>query len=150
MNTIRGWLTRLKLWSIINWDFLKKKTVKHRSQRYHELYNNCRNRVNKLTKVTKATYFKNKLENIENSKEGWKAINLLLNKKSKSKQIHEIKDGDNTVTGDKNLASRLSTITSLRLALIWVKNYHPITLMLLAMSNQYQKYLISRTYPRLI
>ena len=93
-------------------DFLKKKAVKHSSQRYHELYKNCRNRVNKLIEDTKATYFKNKLENIRNSKEGWKTINLLLNKKSKSTQIHEIKDGDNIVTGDKNLASAFNNYFS--------------------------------------
>ena len=46
------------------------------------------------------------------SKEGWKTINLLLNKKSKSTQIHEIKDGDNIVTGDKNLASAFNNYFS--------------------------------------
>ena len=72
----------------------------------------CRNRVNKLIEDTKAIYFKNKLENIKNSKEGWKTINLLLNKKSKSTQIHEIKDGDNIVTGDKTLASAFNNYFS--------------------------------------
>ena len=61
---------------------------------------------------TKAIYLKNKLENIKNCKEGWKTINLLLNKKSKSTQIHEIKDGDNIVTGDKNLASAFNNYFS--------------------------------------
>ena len=93
-------------------DFLKKKAVKHSLQRYHELYKNCRNRVNKLIEDTKATYFKNKLENIKHSKEGWKTINLLLNKKSKSTQIHEIKDGDNILTWDKNLASAFNNYLS--------------------------------------
>ena len=112
------WMTNQIKTMIHHRGFLMKKAVKHSSQRYHEFYKNCRNRVNKLIKDTKATYFKNKLENIKNSKKGWKTINLLLNKKSKSTQIHEVGDGDNIVTGDKNLASRLSTITSLRLALI--------------------------------
>ena len=51
-------------------DFLKRKAIKHNSTRYHELYKNCRNRVNNLIKDTKAIYFKNKLESTTNSKEG--------------------------------------------------------------------------------
>ncbi len=50
-------------------DFLKRKAIKHNSTRYHELYKNCRNRVNRLIKDTKATYFKNKLESTTNSKD---------------------------------------------------------------------------------
>ena len=106
------WMTNQIKTMIHHRDFLKKKAVKHSSQRYHELYKNCRNRVNKLIEDTKATYFKNKLENIKNSKEGWKTINLLLNKKPKSTQIHEIKDGDNILTGDKNLASAFNNYFS--------------------------------------
>ncbi len=52
----------------------------------------------KLIKDTKATYFKNKLESTTNSKEGWRTINLLLNKKSKSTLINELKVGDSIVT----------------------------------------------------
>ena len=106
------WMTNWIKTIIHHRDFLKKKAVKHSSQRYHELYKNCRNIVNKLIKDTKATCVKNKLENIKNSKEGWKTINLLLNKKSKSTQIHKIKDGDNIVTEDKNLTSAFNNYFS--------------------------------------
>ncbi len=96
-------------------DFLKRKAIKHNSTRYHELYKNCRNRVNKLIKdtKTKATYFKNKLESTTNSKEGWRTINLLLNKKSKSTLINELKVGDSIVTGDKNSAAAFNNYFSI-------------------------------------
>jgi hypothetical protein len=85
-------------------DFLKKKAVKHNSARYHKLYKDCRNRVNQLMKDTKAVYYKHKLENSKTSKEEYKTINDLLNKKSKSIVITEIKIGDAKITGDKNIA----------------------------------------------
>ena len=47
--------------------------------------------------LAKAIYFKNKLESTTNSKEGWRTINLLLNKKSKSTLINELKIGDSIV-----------------------------------------------------
>ena len=93
-------------------DFLKRKAIKHNSTRYHELYKNCRNRVNNLIKDTKAIYFKNKLESTTNSKEGWRTINLLLNKKSKSTLINELKIGDSIVTGDKNIATAFNNYFS--------------------------------------
>ena len=79
-------------------DFLKRKAIKHNSTRYHELYKNCRNRVNNLIKDTKAIYFKNKLESTTNSKEGWRTINLLWfisylrGRKQVCKINHEISD----------------------------------------------------------
>ena len=65
-----------------------------------------------LTTDTKAIYFKNKLESTTNSKEGWRTINLLLNKKSKSILINELKIGDSIVTGDKNIAKAFNNYFS--------------------------------------
>ena len=59
-----------------------------------------------------AIYFKNKLESTTNSKEGWQPINLLLNKKSKSTLINELKIGDSIVTGDKNIATAFNNYFS--------------------------------------
>ena len=66
----------------------------------------------KLIKDTKATYFKNKLESTTNSKEGWRTINLLLNKKSKSTLINELKVGDSILTGDKSIATAFNNYFS--------------------------------------
>ena len=87
---------------------MKKKTVKHDSTRYHELYKDCRNNLNRLIKNTKAKYFKNKLENSKNCKDGWKAINDLLKKRSKSTIINKIKTEHLEVTGDKNIAEEFT------------------------------------------
>ena len=89
-------------------DFLKKKAIKHNSTRYHELYKDCRNNLNQLIKNTKAEYFKHKLENSKNCKDGWKTINELLNKKSKSTIINKIKTENVEVTGDKNIADEFN------------------------------------------
>ena len=89
-------------------DFLKKKAIKHNSTRYHELYKDCRNNLNQLIKNTKAEYFKHKLENSKNCKDGWKTINEFLNKKSKSTIINKIKTENVEVTGDKNIADEFN------------------------------------------
>ncbi len=93
-------------------DYLKKKAIRHNSPRYHELYKDCRNNLNRLIKDTKSNYFKHKLENSKNSKEGWKVINELLNKKSKSTIINELKNEHTTVTGDKNIADEFNKFFS--------------------------------------
>jgi hypothetical protein len=63
-------------------DFLKKKAVNLNSPVYHEAYKKCRNEVNRRIKVAKTNY-KTSLENSTSSKDSWKIINELLNKKSK-------------------------------------------------------------------
>ena len=89
-------------------DYLKKKAIKYNSPKYHALYKDCRNNLSRFIKDTKATYFKPKLENSKNSKEGWNAINELLNTKSQSTTINEIKTEQVTVTGDKNIADEVN------------------------------------------
>ena len=65
-------------------DFLKKKAVSLNSRAYHEAYKKCRNEVNSRIKVAKTNCYKTSLENSTNSKDSWKMINKLLNKKSKT------------------------------------------------------------------
>lgn len=89
-------------------DFSKKKALKHNSTRYHELHKDCRNHLNRLIKNTKTEYFKHKLENSKNSKDGWKTINELLNKRSKCTTFNKIKTEHVEVTGDKNTAEEFN------------------------------------------
>ncbi len=37
-------------------DYLKRKAIRHNSPRYHELYKDCRNNLNRLIKDTKSNY----------------------------------------------------------------------------------------------
>jgi hypothetical protein len=47
----------------------------------------CRNELNKIIKATKVQFYNTKLQNSENSKEGWDTLNNLLNRKSKKPQL---------------------------------------------------------------
>ena len=71
-------------------DYLKKKAVSLNSPAYHEAYKKCRNQVNRLIKDLKTKFYKINLQNSTNSKDSWKIINELLNKKSKNTTINEI------------------------------------------------------------
>ena len=86
-------------------DFLKKKAVSLNSPAYHEAYKKCRNEVNSRIKVAKTNYYKTSLENSTDSKDSWKIINKLLNKKSKTTSINELSINNNKITGDKNIAN---------------------------------------------
>jgi hypothetical protein len=89
-------------------DFLKKKAVSLNSPAYHEAYIKCRNEVNSRIKVAKTNYYKTSLENSTNSKDSWKIINKLLNKKSKTTSINELTINHNKITGDKNIANEFN------------------------------------------
>ena len=83
-------------------DFLKKKAVSLNSPAYHEAYKKCRN------EVAKTNYYKTSLENSTNSKDSWKIINKLLNKKSKTTSINEHTINNNKITGDKNITNEFN------------------------------------------
>ena len=51
---------------------------------------------------TKASFYKTNLENCTNNKDGWKYINELLNRKSHTTTINELKAGERTITGNQN------------------------------------------------
>ena len=48
------------------------------------------------------------MENSTNSKDSWKIINKLLNKKSKTTSINELTINRNKITGDKNIANEFN------------------------------------------
>ena len=56
------------------------------------------NQVNKIIKNTKAHYFKSKLENSNNTKDGWKCVNELLDRKQKTTVINQLKIEGHIVT----------------------------------------------------
>ena len=85
-------------------DFLKKQAVIFKSVAYDRAYKRHKNYVNRLIKATKEDYFKTKLGNAKNSYHSWQAINSLLNKKSKTTEIPELKIGNKSVKGDENIA----------------------------------------------
>ena len=74
------------------------------AQNFHDAYKECRNYLNTLIKKTKSDYYTNELTNAKNSKESWKVINELSNKKSKTTNVNELLVNGNTITGDKNIA----------------------------------------------
>lgn len=89
-------------------DYLKRKAIRLGSTSHNEVYERCKNDLNNLIKTTKKEGFKSKLSNVINSKESWQAINELLNKKSKTTQVKELKVNDQIITGDKNIANNLN------------------------------------------
>ena len=89
-------------------DYLKKKAVSLNSPAYHQAYKKCRNQVNRLIKDVKTKYFRIKLQNSTNTKDSWKIINELLNKKSRTTTINEIIINHNMVTGDENIANEFN------------------------------------------
>jgi hypothetical protein len=69
--------------------YLKQKAVKFNSSNYHEAYKR-RNELNKRIKATKVQFYNTKLQNSENSKEGWNILNNLLSRKSKTTIVNEL------------------------------------------------------------
>ena len=58
--------------------------------------------------ATKAEYFKTKLGNTKNSYDSWQTINSLLNKKSKTTEVNQLKMDNRIITGDQNIAACLN------------------------------------------
>ena len=85
--------------------WIQHNNIRLRSTYYNEAYKKCKNNLNKLIKDTKDVYFKTKLNNANNSKESWQAINEFLNKKSKTTNVKQLNVGKQVITGDKNIAS---------------------------------------------
>ena len=93
------WLTKDIMKDINTRDYLKKKAVKTGSVYMHQAYKNVRNQVTKKIKNAKAKHFIHCFEkNNNNPKEMWKTINKLINKKSKTTIISEIKTENGSFT----------------------------------------------------
>ncbi len=80
-------------------DKLKKAAIKGKSQFLMDSYKQVRNKVNYMNTRQKKQYFSNKISACEgNMKDSWKAINELLQKRSKSSNIDcLIESGNETV-----------------------------------------------------
>jgi hypothetical protein len=86
-------------------DYLKKQAVKLNSDIYHEAYKKCKNQVTKLIRSSKKHYYQTKLENSKNSKDSWKYINELLNRKPKRTAVNQLRVDEQTVTSNENIAN---------------------------------------------
>ena len=82
--------------------------MKLNSDIYHEAYKKCKNLVTKLIRSSKKHYYQTKLENSKNSKDSWKYINKLLNRKPKRTAVNQLQVDGQTVTGNENIANEFN------------------------------------------
>ncbi len=101
----KPWLTEHIKKQCYHRDFFKKQAVKLKSAYYDTAYKRHKNYVNSLIKSTKAEYFKTNIGNTKNSYDSWQTINSLLNKKSKTTEINQLKMDNRIITGDQNIAA---------------------------------------------
>ena len=83
-------------------DYLKKKAIQINSQHIIRHI-----RINRLIRNTKGHY-KTKLENSKGSKDSWKYINELLNRKQNTSAISQLKIDGQIVTGPENMANEFN------------------------------------------
>ena len=68
----------------------------------------CKSQVTKLIKSSKKHYYQTKLENSNNSKDSWKYINELLDRKPKRTAVNQLKVDGQTVAGNENIANEFN------------------------------------------
>ncbi|CAB3983169.1 Hypothetical predicted protein [Paramuricea clavata] len=100
----KPWLTNEIKQMSYRRDYLKKQSIKLRSAYYDKAYKRCKNKLNNLIKETKQEYFGDKLSNAKNSKESWRTINELLNKKPKTSEVKELDINGQLITDDDKIA----------------------------------------------
>ncbi len=89
---------------------LKKAASKSKSQFLMDSYRQVRNKVNSMNIQLKKKYFTDTISaNQDNMKESWKAINELLNKRSKSSNIDCLKDSDNKTVHKKDISNEMNS-----------------------------------------
>ena len=87
-------------------DFLKKKSIQNASSAFLAAYKNARNRVNNAIRKAKKDYISEEINNDDgNCRRTWKAINLLLGRKSKVTAMTELIVGESTFTDSLNIAN---------------------------------------------
>ena len=89
-------------------DYLKKQAVKLKSVTYHEAYKKCKNQVTKSIRSCKKRYYQTKLENSNNSKDSWKDINEMLDRKPKRTAVNQLNVDGQTVAGNENSANKFN------------------------------------------
>ena len=91
-------------------DKLKKVAAKRKSQLLMDSYRQVRNKVNVLNIQLKKQYYTNKISACKgNMKESWKAINELLNKRSKSSNIDCLKESGSETVHKKDISNAMNS-----------------------------------------
>ena len=90
-------------------DRLKTAALKSKSRILMDAYRQARNGVNSLNIQLKRQYFSAKIsESKGNTKESWKTVNELLNKRSKSCNIDFLKDAEHTSVNKKAISNAMN------------------------------------------
>ena len=90
-NKLSPWLTPHIKKLMYKRDYLKKQSIKNKSKSYREAYKAARNQVNAEIKKAKIDYVTSEVDNDKSdSSRSWKAINMLLGRKSKVFGINEL------------------------------------------------------------
>lgn len=80
-------------------DHLKKQAIKNGSKSFYEAYKEARNQVNAAIKKAKIDYVAEEVDSDKgDSRRTWRAINMLLGRKSKISGIAELKCGESVIT----------------------------------------------------
>ena len=90
-------------------DKLKKKAIKTGSPLLLASYKHLRNKVNRLNIDLKRRNFTEKIQNSEsNTKETWKALNQLMNKRSTTTNIDQLKQEGNVSSNKKDISDNMN------------------------------------------
>ena len=88
---------------------LKKAAVRGNSQLHSSSYRHVRNKVNKLNKELKRQHLSEKItQHQSNTKESWKIINQVLNKRSKSTNINNLSVPDGVIANKQKIADAMN------------------------------------------
>ena len=100
------WLTDEIKKNINRRDFLKKKAIQSNSSAYHNSYKSLQNKINKQIIDAKRLYYTDCSDrNKNNTKQMWKNINHLINKKSKSTNILSLQIDDQVVIESSSMSN---------------------------------------------
>ena len=103
------WVNTDRKKMIRNRDKLKKKAIKTGSPLLLVSYNQPRNKVNRLNIDLKWKHFTEIIQNSEgNTKETWEALNQLMNKKSKTTNINQLKQEGNVISNKKDISDTMN------------------------------------------
>ena len=118
------WLTKdLKLMSVDR-DKLKKQAARSNSEILMQAHRQMSKKVNKLNTEFKRKYFSNKISSHKGDlKNTWKAINLLLSKKSKTTRITSLDADGKQVCDNKAIAESMNDLSAI-MAKTSVTNCH--------------------------
>ena len=90
-------------------DKLKKSAVKSKSPILMDSNRKIRNKVNALNRLLKKKHYTNRISACKgNMKESWKAINELLNKRSKSSSIDCLKESGTEILNKKDVSNAMN------------------------------------------